>query len=211
MLLRGVHDLCRIDPDLAEVVRRHGPPPLWGRQPGFATLLRIILEQQVSLASGRAVYRRIEGEIGRINVQTVLGAGTRGLRALGVTRQKASCWIEVARAADDGRLNLRRLGQSDDEQARAELMDIKGIGPWTANVYLLMALRRPDIWPPGDVALLTALQHLRKSKARPSNEEALVEAESWRPWRAVAARILWHGYLSGSLTNTSRRTQKPGQ
>ena len=177
---------------------------MWRRKPGFATLVRIILEQQVSLASGRAIYRRIECDLGRVNVTNVVEAGVSRLRSLGVTRQKAGYCIEVATAVEGGRLNFRRLSRSNDDRVRNELLAIKGIGPWTANVYLLMALRRPDIWPPGDVALLTALQHLRKLKQRPSNEHAIREAEQWRPWRAVAARILWHGYLSGSLTDRTR-------
>lgn len=162
------------------------------------------MEQQVSLASGRAIYRRIERKLGRVNVSNIVEAGVSDLRALGVTRQKAGYCVEVAVAVEAGRLDFRRLSRSDDEQARDELMAIKGIGPWTAHVYLLMALRRPDIWPPGDVALLTAFQHLRKLKQRPSNEHAIREAEQWRPWRAVAVRILWHGYLSGSLTDRTR-------
>ena len=162
------------------------------------------MEQQVSLASGRAAYRRIERKLGLVNVKNVLAVGVSDLRALGVTRQKAGYCVEVAVAVQEGRLEFRRLSRSDDEQAQDELMAIKGIGPWTAHVYLLMALRRPDIWPPGDVALLTAFQHLRKLNQRPSNEHAVRETEQWRPWRAVAARILWHGYLSGSLTDRTR-------
>tara|TARA_Y100000588_G_scaffold326453_1_gene360881 strand:+ start:1381 stop:1806 length:426 start_codon:yes stop_codon:yes gene_type:complete len=141
---------------------------MWVRRPAFTTLLRIILEQQVSLASGRAAYRRIEGRIGT---------------------------VEVAKAVQENRLNLQRLTRAPDEEARAELLALTGVGRWTADVYLLMALKRPDIWPPGDVALLIAVHNLRRSTRRPSNEEALQAAEAWRPYRAVATRILWHGYL----------------
>ena len=187
-LLRGVNDLCKIDAALAEVVTRHGAPPMWGRRPGFATLIRMILEQQVSLASGRAVYRRINAELGGVNISAVLEAGASRLRGLGVTRQKAGYCLEVAAAVESGRLNFRRLSRAADDCARDELTAVKGIGPWTADVYLLMALRRPDIWPPGDIALLTALQHLRGWDERPTSDHAILESQRWRPWRAVVAR-----------------------
>lgn len=174
---------------------------MWGRRPGFTTLLRIILEQQVSLASGRAAYRRIEGRIGTVNVACIRKLGQVGIRSLGITRQKARYCVEVAKAVQENRLNFRRLARAPDEEARAELLALTGVGRWTADVYLLMALKRPDIWPPGDVALLIAVHNLRRSTRRPSNEEALQAAEAWRPYRAVATRILWHGYLSGSLSN----------
>ncbi|MBI4503804.1 MAG: DNA-3-methyladenine glycosylase 2 family protein [Gemmatimonadetes bacterium] len=196
---RGVRCLTREDHDLAAVVRRHGPPPLWTRPPGLGTLIRIILEQQVSLASARAVYRRLEQTLGEITPGTVGHCGTAGLRHLGVTRQKAAYCIDLANRVSAGELNLRRIARAPAEVARAELMRVKGIGPWTADIYLLMVLRRPDIWPTGDLALLTALQHLRRLPRRPTSEQAAAQARRWVPWRAVAARILWHGYLAGSL------------
>jgi DNA-3-methyladenine glycosylase II len=206
-LRRGVAYLTRIDRDLGAVVRRHGPPPLWARRPGVATLIRIILEQQVSLASARAVYCRLEDHLGRITPQAITECGVTGLRHLGVTRQKAAYCCEVAERIRTGDLNLRRVARAPVLTARLELQRIKGIGPWTADIYLLMALRRPDVWPTGDVALLTALQHLRGLPHRPTVDEAAEHAGRWAPWRAVAARILWHGYLAGSLTppKSSRR------
>jgi DNA-3-methyladenine glycosylase II len=187
------------------VVDRHGPPPLWARQPGLATLVRIILEQQVSLASARAVFDRVEHALGAVTVETITESGVDGLRRLGVTRQKAAyCW-EVAGRMRTGDLDLRRVARATVPAARAELMRVTGIGPWTADIYLLMVLRRPDIWPTGDVALLTALQHLRGLRRRPTVEQAAVHARRWSPWRAVAARILWHGYLAGSLSHAGHR------
>lgn len=195
-LVRSVTELCKIDGGLRAIVDRHGHPPLWGRRPGYATLVRIILEQQVSLTSAKAVYRRIENALETVTVERMIETGEEGLRGLGVTRQKASYCVGVARAIESGDLNLRRVARASETEARAELQSIRGIGRWTADIYFLMALRRPDIWPTGDIALLTALRDLRGLHQRPSNEEAERVAQAWRPLRAVAARILWHGYLS---------------
>jgi DNA-3-methyladenine glycosylase II len=199
-LQRGVKRLARVDRDLAGVVRRHGPPPLWARRPGVATLVQIILEQQVSLASARSVYRRLERAVGEVTHETIATLGVAGLRRLGVTRQKAAYCVGMAKRVASGKLDLQRVARAPAEAARAELMRVKGIGPWSADIYLLMVLRRPDIWPTGDIALLTALQHLRRLRRRPTVEQAEEQARRWAPWRAVAARVLWHGYLEGSLT-----------
>ncbi len=198
-LHRGVSWLVRQDRDLAVVVQRHGPPPLWARRPGVATLVRIILEQQVSLASARAVYGRLVEELGSVTCESLIACGAAGLRGLGVTRQKATYCYQLAQRIAAGDLDLRRVARAPEALARAELMRVPGIGPWTADIYLLMVLRRPDIWPTGDAALLTALQHLWRLRRRPTVQEAEERAGRWTPWRAVAARILWHGYLAGSL------------
>jgi DNA-3-methyladenine glycosylase II len=188
--------LARADRRLAALVTRHGPPPLWARRPGFATLLRIILEQQVSLASALALYRRLALAVGEVEPARVAALGAVGLQRLGFTRQKASYVSGLAEDVLDGRLALARLGRYPDDEAREQLVRVRGIGPWTADIYLLMALRRPDIWPPGDLALHKALGRLPGSAGLPSAAEALRLAERWRPFRAVAARILWHTYLS---------------
>lgn len=198
-LHRGVTYLARKDRELAAVVRRHGPPPLWARKPGVATLVQIILEQQVSLASARAIYRRLKEELGDVTRESIAACGVAGLRRLGVTRQKAGYCYELAGRIAAGDLNLRRVARAPVAAARAELMRVPGIGPWSADIYLLMVLRHPDIWPTGDGALLTALQYIKRLARRPTVEEAEEHARRWAPWRAVAARVLWHGYLAGSL------------
>ena len=195
-LLLAVQALGRGDRRLARLVARHGPPPLWARRPGFATLLRIILEQQVSLASARALYLRLTMAVGAVEPVRVAALGTAGLQGLGFTRQKAAYVSGLAGQVLGGQLALHRLSRYDDGEAREQLMRVPGIGPWTADIYLLMALRRPDIWPPGDLALLKALGHLHGSDRVPSAVEAGQLAERWRPLRAVAARILWHAYLA---------------
>jgi DNA-3-methyladenine glycosylase II len=195
-LLRGVSDLAARDPDLASVVDRHGPPPLWGRRPGFATLVRIILEQQVSLASARAVYGRLCVATGRVTPHAIASASAERLRRSGLTRQKAAYCRALAGAVVEGRLDLAALARQDDHSVGAALQAYPGIGPWTTDIYLLMALRRPDVWPRGDLALAKAAQRVKRLRRLPDARQLAAMAEAWAPWRAVAARILWHAYLS---------------
>lgn len=194
-LLRGVNELCACDTDLANIVQQYGPPPMWGRRPGFATLIRIILEQQVSLASADATFARLRRGVGRVTVQRVAGMSLSRLRRLGLTRQKAGYCLDLARLVDNGNLDLRRLGSADDTTARETLLEIRGIGPWTADIYLLMALGRPNVWPDGDLALENAMRRVKRLRWRPTRERARRIASRWAPWRSVAARLLWHYYL----------------
>jgi DNA-3-methyladenine glycosylase II len=187
--------LAARDQGLARLQAAHGPPPLWARRPGFATLIRIILEQQVSLASANATWRRLGDGLESITPQTVLAAGETRLRSLGITRQKATYCLNVADGVQSGSLDLRGLSKSDDETVIRSLVSIKGVGPWTAEVYLLMALRRPDVWPAGDIALAAAVQHLKGLRERPSPAKLAEIAKDWRPYRAAAARMLWQDYL----------------
>ena len=198
-LRRGVRFLSDRDPELAAVVAEHGEPPLWNRRPGFSSLVRIILEQQVSLASGRATYQRLSSQLGSVSPAVVQRAGIDELRRIGITRQKASYMLDAAEQILAGKLSLSVVARTSDAEARVQLQQVKGVGPWTADIYLLMALGRPDVWPHGDLALDTALQCLRGLPGRPSTRESHELSASWSPWRSVAARILWHGYLQGSL------------
>jgi DNA-3-methyladenine glycosylase II len=159
-------------------------------------LLHIILEQQVSLASARAAYRRLNAAVRPLTPRAFLALDDAALKTIGFSRQKTRYGRELALALAEGRLNLRRLARQEDAAARASLTVIKGIGPWTAEIYLLMVLRRPDAWPTGDLALAIAAQRVKRLGGRPGPEELAALGEAWRPWRAVAARILWHDYLS---------------
>jgi DNA-3-methyladenine glycosylase II len=196
LLLDSTRLLAKKDKNLAGVVDKHGPPPLWDREPGFATLVRIILEQQVSLVSARAIYHRLQDALGSLNPEAVLAVGEQGIRSLGVTRQKTAYLVNLARAVEDGSLDIGGLANLDDAEAIGILTSIKGIGPWTAGIYLLMALCRPDAWPPGDIALATAYKNLKGLSQKPTSIELDEIAQAWRPHRATAARILWHYYLS---------------
>jgi DNA-3-methyladenine glycosylase II len=182
------------DRHLGSIYECHGAPPMWGRRPGFPTLLRIILEQQVSLVSARAMFERLKSNIEPFTAPGFIEAGEATLRSLGVTRQKANYCVQVAEAFRNGHLN--ELARLSDVDAHNALVSIKGVGPWTANIYLLMALRRPDIWPDGDIALASALGKLHKMESRPSFPELARIADAWRPYRSVAARMLWQYYLA---------------
>ena len=198
-------DLATRDKQLAGIFQSHGPPPLWRRATGFATLVHIILEQQVSLRSGKAMFDRLSTAIDPFSPEEFVERGENYLRSLGVTRQKSAYLIHLASLIADGKLNLRQLSRMNDEDARLSLMRVKGIGSWSADVYLLMAMLRADIWPSGDLALAVAAQELLALTTRPTPEILELLAERWRPHRAVAARMLWQYYLAKRAESRQKR------
>ena len=195
-LATGVRALCRVDRHLAGVVARHGPPPLWAREPGFATLVQIVLEQQVSLASGRAAFERLRAAAGQVTPGRVAALDVRALARASLTRQKNGYIVGIARAIVRGELDLDAVATLDDDAAHGELTTLKGIGPWSADIYLLMALGRRDVWPRHDLALAGAMREVKRLRSLPTPGRQIEVSEAWRPWRAVAARILWHHYLN---------------
>ena len=205
-LAQGVAELCRRDPHLAAVVARFGPPPLWDRAPGFTTLVQIILEQQVSLASGRAAYGRLESAAGAVTPESIAALDEPALQSAGLTRQKARYIRELARAIVAGEFDTAAVGTLDDDAAREALIALKGIGPWTADIYLLMGLCRPDVWPTGDLALVAAIREVKRLRTDLDPRRLQRITNSWRPWRAVAARVLWHHYLSTPRRRISAAT-----
>jgi len=196
---RLIHDAARIlaerDPALAGIHARLGPPPLWGRPTGFVTLFRIILEQQVSLAAARTLFRRIDAHLGGVSPYRIRAAGIDGLRALGLTRQKAAYAHGLALRVLDGSLDLRAVARADDEAGRLMLLSVPGLGPWSVDIYFLMALKRPDVWPRGDLALAAALKEVKRLPALPTRDEQQELTAVWAPWRSVGARLLWAHYL----------------
>ncbi len=199
--IRG--ELAAADPHLSVVVERYGAPPLWDRSQGFATLLQIILEQQVSLASAKACFDKIELRLGEVTPANLLGLEDDELRAVGFSRQKTGYARHLSEAILDGRLDLAGLAEMPDDEVRSALIKLKGIGTWTSDIYLLMALRRADVMPRGDIALHAAWHRL-SGEPRPASDEFLAIAERWAPHRSVAARILWHFYLSEKATKGTR-------
>jgi DNA-3-methyladenine glycosylase II len=195
-LAAAAHDLAARDADLAAIVAHWGPPPLWARPPGFSTLIHIILEQQVSLASARAAYDRLLALAGALTPATFLALDDAALRRAGFSRQKAAYGRHLAQAVLSGQLDLAALAGLGDDEVRARLTAVKGIGHWTADVYLLMCLLRPDVWPSGDLALVTAVQRVKRLEQRPSGAAMIEMGAAWRPWRAVAARLFWVHYLA---------------
>ena len=208
-LAEGVAELARRDPHLAAVVARYGAPPLWDRPPGFETLVQIILEQQISLSAGRAAYGRLERLAGSVTPRRVAVLTETELRSAGLTRQKSAYIRELAQAIVAGEFDPDALAALDDDEARAALIRLRGVGAWTADIYLLMALGRADIWPSGDLALVAAIREVKRMRSLPSVERIERITRAWSPWRAVAARVLWHHYLSTPRTRASVSAAKP--
>jgi DNA-3-methyladenine glycosylase II len=192
----GLRFLCRRDRDLAKVFERLGPPPLWAREPGFPTIVRIILEQQVSLSSAKAAFDRLVEATSPLTPRRFLKLDDIQLKAIGFSRQKTGYCRLLSESIIARRISLAAFDGMDDDLVRVEMMKLKGIGRWSADIYLLMALLRPDIWPSGDLALATAVQQVKRLSKRPNDEELAAMSARWRPWRAVAARLFWHHYLS---------------
>lgn len=188
--------LASEDESLATVLDRHGPPVFWERQPGLPTLVWLILEQQVSLESGAEMYRRVHGATGSITAESIIELGTDRLRGIGVTRQKTSYLLSLAEAIVRGELALDDLEELGEAEARKRLLALHGIGRWTADAYLLSALRFPDVFPVGDRALQVGVGETLGMESTPDEEQLEILSRPWRPVRAAAARIIWHGYLS---------------
>jgi DNA-3-methyladenine glycosylase II len=191
----GVRFLTGRDEHLAEVVETYGRPALWVREPGFSTLVYIILEQQVSLASAKAAFDRLKASVTPLTPRGFLKLNDAELLRIGFSRQKTLYTRLLAESLAHRHFDLRYLHNLPDDSAHKMLIAFKGIGRWTADIYLLSALGRPDIWPAGDLALATAVQEVKRLRKRPSPEKLEALSTPWRPWRAVAARLFWHAYL----------------
>ncbi len=200
---QSVRLLADRDAHLAEVVEKYGRPPLWVREPGFPTLVYIILEQQVSLASAKAAFDRLNAVVRPLTPKLFLKLTDAELLRIGFSRQKTLYTRLLADSLARRHFDLRYLHDLHDDAARKMLIALKGIGRWTADIYLLSALRRPDIWPVGDLALATAVQEVKRLRTRPSPEHLEKLSQPWRPYRAVAARLFWHAYLSKRGQRTS--------
>ncbi len=179
---------------MARALKIAGAPPPRLRNPGFATLLRIIVDQQVSVQAGAAIWKKLQTGLGTVNVKRVRACDEDTLRGFGLSRGKAHYAKGLADAVADHSLNLKALVDADDDSVRDQLIEIKGIGRWTAEIYLMFALGRGDVWPAGDLALAVAAERLLDLDRRPSPVELDKIAESWRPYRTSAAVLLWHYY-----------------
>ena len=193
-LVDGIVRLAELEPRFADVHKATGDPPLRREQPGFAALMRMIVYQHVSLASAGAVWQRLEAERGNVTAQAIAGLSQQDLRDVGLTNAKAKACLAIAQGVAAGDVDLDGLEIISDEAARAQLVALPGIGPWTAELYLLTCLGRRDAWPGGDVALRSSARELFDLDERPDTEGMEVLAEPWRPWRAIAARLLWAYY-----------------
>ena len=187
--------LARKDAELAAIIAEHGFPPMWTRPATFQTLILTILEQQVSLASAYAAFKKLKEKIGFVTPTKILGMTDAEMRACYFTRQKIVYARELARAIQKRKIYLKQLGLLPDEEVRTILIQLKGIGHWTIDVYLMHALQRTDLFPLGDIALVNSLKEVKQLPKEISKEKMLEIAEPWRPHRTIAAMILWHAYI----------------
>ena len=187
--------LAKKDKHLKEIISTHGYPPMWQRKPNFETLIHIILEQQVSLASAKAALNKLKEKTGTITPKKLLTLTDAELHACYFSRQKTIYARHLARAIVNGELSMRKIMSLEDDAIRNELKKIKGIGDWTVDIFLLMGLQRTDIFPLGDLAVINSLKKVKQLPHRTTKEDILLIAEKWKPHRSVAAMILWHSYI----------------
>ncbi|MBX2892617.1 MAG: DNA-3-methyladenine glycosylase 2 family protein [Saprospiraceae bacterium] len=194
-LKEASHWLAAQDATLASVLEKYGYPPLWSREPGFSTLVHIILEQQVSLASANAAFQRLKNKLVDITPDAFLRLDDLALRDIGFSRQKTMYARALAEAVVAQTFDFDLLATLRDDEARAEMKRLKGIGDWTADIYLSECLLRPDILPKGDIAMQEAFRVLNRLPKRPKHDDFEAATHHWRPWRSVGTRMLWHFYL----------------
>ena len=192
------HRLCnrlaRKDADLRSIIDQYGYPPLWSRKASFETLIHIILEQQVSLASARAALLKLKERIGTVTPAKLLLLTDAELRSCYFSRQKIIYTRCLAEAVQNRKLSVSKLKELPDDIVREQLTCIKGIGQWTADVFLMMVLHRTDLFPTGDIALMNSVRHV-KQQPHAAKEEILKIADAWRPNRTIAAFLFWHAYI----------------
>ena len=194
-LAEGIERLAATPP-FAEIVATAGVPRFRRRRNGFATLLHIILEQQVSIDAAAGMYRRLAGLCRPLLPAAFLALDDATLRACGFSRQKMRYGRELAALVRDGRFDFAALAEADDGEALAALLALDGIGRWSAEIYLIFALGRPDVWPAADLGLQLGVAEGLRLAARPAEAELRQMGEAWRPWRSVAACLFWQSYLS---------------
>jgi DNA-3-methyladenine glycosylase II len=197
MLQQALDHLAGADRHMAAAIAEIGPPPPRHRPAAFATLLEVIIAQQVSTASARAITGRLFERLPKVTPEAFAALSDADLRAVGFSRQKVVYGRDLAAAFLDGRVSVAKLRRMSDEDAIAALSTVKGIGRWSAEVFLLFSLQRPDVMPAQDLALLVAAQRLKRLKQRPLPKKLLKLAEPWRPFRSYGARMLWHYYRNG--------------
>jgi len=187
--------LCKIDKDLHAVIRQYGHPPMWTRPASFQSLVLFILEQQVSLASAYAAFKKLKERIGYVTPAKILSLTDEELRSCYFSRQKIIYARELAKAVQSKQLRLKKFSNAHEDVIRVELKKIKGIGDWTVDVYLMHSLQRTDLFPLGDIALVNSLKEIKQLHPHITREDMLSIAEPWKPYRTIAAMILWHAYI----------------
>jgi len=195
-------ELALADPDLAAIIQTYGYPPFWSRPNTFETLVHFILEQQVSLASALACLNKLKERVQELTPARVLLLTDEEMRACYVSRQKSGYIKYLAEALLSGQLNLAALEDMPDDEVGARLTALKGIGNWTADVYLMFVLQHPDVFPIGDLAAVNALKRIKNLPVETNREQLLEIAGEWRPYRTIATMSLWHFYLSAPVVRS---------
>jgi DNA-3-methyladenine glycosylase II len=187
--------LAKKDRELRNIIKQYGSPPMWTRPASFQTLILFILEQQVSLASAYAAFKKLKERIGYVTPSKILSLTDEELRSCYFSRQKIVYARELAKAVQSKQLRLNKIAIAHEDEIRIELKKIKGIGDWTVDVYLMHALQRTDLFPLGDIALVNSLKEIKQLHPHTTKEKMLKIAEPWRPYRTIASMILWHAYI----------------
>jgi DNA-3-methyladenine glycosylase II len=188
-------ELASKDDHLRLIIKQYGYPPLWSRVPSFTTLIRIILEQQVSLSSAKAAFIKLSEKVVDITPEKILLLTDEEMKACYFSRQKIKYARHLAASLISGELRLNELSDLSDDEIRTALKKIKGIGDWTVDVYLMMALNRCDHFPVSDIALIKSIKEVKSLLPQTTREEILVITDTWRPYRTIAAFLLWHAYI----------------
>lgn len=203
------HTICdllgNLDKDLGAILKEHGYPPMWVRLNTVETLVHFVLEQQVSLASALAALKKLKEKTVMLEPASLLMLDDAEMRACYVSRQKMDYIRGIARVIESGDLDLSLLEKLSDEEVRKCLTSLKGIGNWTADVYLMFVLQRADIFPAGDIAAVNALKRAKQLPKDINRESILAVTALWKPYRTIATMILWHHYLSEPIKRVKVR------
>lgn len=201
-------NLGKKDSALKWIIQTFGYPPMWTRPNNFETLVHIILEQQVSLASALSALNKLKEKLGHITPEGLLQLTDDELKACYFSRQKTGYARTLAVAIQTKTLQLKKMEKLPDEEVRKKMITLKGFGNWTIDVYLMFVLRRADIFPVGDLAAISALKQVKKLPADTGKEKVLTISAAWRPYRTIATMILWHYYLSIRAKDVTAETKK---
>lgn len=193
--------LAAKDKTLKQIITDHGYPPFWHRTPGYESLVRIILEQQVSLASALACFQKLKKKVGKITPKRVLPLSDADLKECGFSRQKTQYVRNLALAIEEKKISLPKLSTKKSAEIREELITIKGIGHWTIDVYLLNCVHKLDIFPIGDLVLIKSLKSAGLIGKKDSKEEILKKTEKYKPYRSILSILLWHKYINENGIN----------
>ena len=186
--------LATSDPHFSELISKIGLPRERYREPTLATLIHIIVSQQISLTAAESIWRKFNAEISNVTPNSIINLGAQGLREIGFTRSKSTATLNLCQQMQDKTFDINAISSMDDHNAKNYIMRLRGFGEWSASIFLIFCLGRADVWPSGDVALQEATRSLKKLSFRPTPKQMDKISLAWQPWRSTAAHLLWHYY-----------------